>query len=278
MSSYTVTYTSVYIDSEPWRFQGVYDDEPEAPDAAPQSPGQAPPSLDYVPGPEYPPSLDYIPDPGESEQAPLYPHYVPEPEYPKFLRRDADDESSDDDDDDDDKDDEQEASKDDDEEDEEHLAPADSPDVPAINLSPQLRIQRHLRPITATQALIDTVAAALPSSLTPSPLSSPLPHPTYVEASLGYRSVRIWLRAASPPTHHPSKIPSPHLLVPFTSHRDDILEADLPPQKRLCLTAPTPRFEVGESSSAIARQAKHPMSREVGYEITDTWDELVDTI
>ncbi|GJW12735.1 hypothetical protein Tco_1578562 [Tanacetum coccineum] len=28
----------------------------------------------------------------------------------------------------------------------------------------------------------------------------------------------------------------------------------------------------------IAKQAEHPMSREVGYGITDTWDELVDTI
>ncbi|GKF60987.1 hypothetical protein Tco_0177773, partial [Tanacetum coccineum] len=27
-----------------------------------------------------------------------------------------------------------------------------------------------------------------------------------------------------------------------------------------------------------ARKAEHPMSREVGYRITDTWDELVDTI
>ncbi|GKD68549.1 putative reverse transcriptase domain-containing protein, partial [Tanacetum coccineum] len=43
--------------------------------------------------------------------------------------------------------------------------------------------------------------------------------------------------------------------------------------------APTGRFEVGESSSAAAaRQAEHPMSREVGYGIIDTWDELVDTI
>ncbi|GKA51704.1 hypothetical protein Tco_0744900 [Tanacetum coccineum] len=37
MSSSTVTYTSVYTDSEPWRFQWVSDDELEAPDAAPLS-------------------------------------------------------------------------------------------------------------------------------------------------------------------------------------------------------------------------------------------------
>ncbi|GJT45589.1 hypothetical protein Tco_0954304 [Tanacetum coccineum] len=51
MSSSTVTYTSVYFDSEPWRFQWY------------------PPSPDYVPGPEHPPSPDY----------------VPEPEYPEYL-------------------------------------------------------------------------------------------------------------------------------------------------------------------------------------------------
>ncbi|GJU81454.1 putative ribonuclease H-like domain-containing protein [Tanacetum coccineum] len=40
-SSSTVTYTSVYTDSEPWRFQWVSDDELEAPDAAPRSTRQA---------------------------------------------------------------------------------------------------------------------------------------------------------------------------------------------------------------------------------------------
>ncbi|GKG44379.1 hypothetical protein Tco_0485817, partial [Tanacetum coccineum] len=40
MSSSIVTYTFVYTDSEPWRFQWVSDDELEAPEVAPQSPGQ----------------------------------------------------------------------------------------------------------------------------------------------------------------------------------------------------------------------------------------------
>ncbi|GJU76652.1 hypothetical protein Tco_1273722 [Tanacetum coccineum] len=47
-------------------------------------------------------------------------------------------------------------------------------------------------------------------------------------------AARIRLRAASPP-----------LLLPSTSRRADILEANIPRQKRLLLTAPTPRFEVG---------------------------------
>ncbi|GKC20982.1 hypothetical protein Tco_1023132 [Tanacetum coccineum] len=81
MSSSTITYTSVYTDSEPWRFRWVSDDEPEAP----QSPGQAPLSPNYVPGPEHPPSPDYVPGPEEPGQAPLSPDYVPEPKYPEYL-------------------------------------------------------------------------------------------------------------------------------------------------------------------------------------------------
>ncbi|GJV19356.1 hypothetical protein Tco_1368376 [Tanacetum coccineum] len=84
-SSSTVTYTFVYSDSEPCRFQWVSDDEPEALEAAPQSPGQAPPSLDYMPGPKHPPSPDYMTGPEDPEQAPLSPDYVPEPEYPEYL-------------------------------------------------------------------------------------------------------------------------------------------------------------------------------------------------
>nr|GEV29988.1 hypothetical protein [Tanacetum cinerariifolium] len=55
MSSLTVSYTSVYSDSEPWRFQWVSDVE-----KAPQSSKQEPPLPNYVPGLEHPPSPDYV--------------------------------------------------------------------------------------------------------------------------------------------------------------------------------------------------------------------------
>nr|GFC14271.1 hypothetical protein [Tanacetum cinerariifolium] len=42
---------------------------------------EAPPSPDYIPGPEAPPSPDYIPRP---EEPPL-PNYIPGPECPKYL-------------------------------------------------------------------------------------------------------------------------------------------------------------------------------------------------
>ncbi|GKC65606.1 hypothetical protein Tco_1098204 [Tanacetum coccineum] len=337
----------------------------------------APPSLDYVPGPEHPPSLDYVHGPDEPEQSPLSPEYVTEPEYLEYLvpsdaeapiedqtlpddasptalspgyvadsdldedleedpeedpadypadRGDNDDDESSDDD--DDKEEEHEASEDDDEDEEEHSAPADSfaipvddpvpsaevtkafvtdESAPTLVPSPRRRMARmSVRPQTpmsaATEALIAMVAAALPSSPPPSPLtplsfllphipspplpvpSPPLPLPSsptltspiYDEAPLGYKAARIRLRAVSPPTHHPSKIPSPLLLLPSLSHRDVLPKADMPLRKRAHFTAPTGRFEVRESS-AVAAARQHGLDVAT-VDATDTWDELVETI
>ncbi|GKC60085.1 hypothetical protein Tco_1087683 [Tanacetum coccineum] len=170
-SSSTLTYTSVYTDFEPWRFQWVSDEEPKVPE-------EAPPSPDYVSGPEHPPSPDYLPGP----EHPPSPVYVPEPEYLEYLvpsdakapvkdqplpddasptalspgyivdsdpkedleedpekdpadGEDKDDDESFDDDDDDDDDDDVEEDKEDEEE-EEHLAPVDSSAVPTIDPVP----------------------------------------------------------------------------------------------------------------------------------------------
>ncbi|GJX87472.1 hypothetical protein Tco_0339486 [Tanacetum coccineum] len=138
-SSSTVTYTSVYTNSEPGRvFWGA---DEELSDGGPEHP----PSPDYVPGPEHPPSPVKVP-------------YVPEPEYPKYLvPSDAEapledqplpaDASptalspgyvpSDDNDDEDDNNDEDEEpfeDKDDDEEEEEHLDLTETSSVvPVVN-------------------------------------------------------------------------------------------------------------------------------------------------
>ncbi|GKE77258.1 hypothetical protein Tco_1543378, partial [Tanacetum coccineum] len=48
MSSSTVTYTSVYSDSEPWRFQWVLDDELEAPEEAPPEEPNEPEYSEYL--------------------------------------------------------------------------------------------------------------------------------------------------------------------------------------------------------------------------------------
>ncbi|GKE05494.1 hypothetical protein Tco_1397512, partial [Tanacetum coccineum] len=49
--------------------------------------------------------------------------------------------------------------------------------------------------------------------------------------------------------------PLPTLLFipPPVDHREDTPEAELPPRKRICLTAPASRYEVGESSTAAPR-------------------------
>ncbi|GKA49269.1 hypothetical protein Tco_0742227 [Tanacetum coccineum] len=88
---------------------------------------------------------------------------------------------------------------------------------------------------------------------------------------------------------------SPPLLLPSASHREDRPEVTLPPQKRLGITL-GPRYEVGESSSAAVarpagglradygfvatmdREIMRDPEREVGYGITDSWDEIVETL
>nr|GEW73781.1 putative reverse transcriptase domain-containing protein [Tanacetum cinerariifolium] len=281
----------------------------------------APPSPDYVPGPEHPPSPDYVSGP-EHPPSPVKIPYVPEPEYPEYLAPsdeeapledqplpadaspivaspdyvadsdpeedpeddladyptdggDGDDEPSDDDDDDDtdDEDPEEEPfENEEDDEEEEHLAPADSSAVPIVDHG----TDRPEPPMLASMKACIARYAALPSPplLVPS-LPSPLPSPLTIRltdtgAPLGYRAAEIRMRA----------------LLPSTSRRTDIPKADMPPRKRDCLTTPAPGFEVGESS--IAGAARQPGLTEsdlrryrveqAGYGITDTWDEIVDTL
>ncbi|GJV22533.1 hypothetical protein Tco_1371553 [Tanacetum coccineum] len=166
----------------------------------------------------------------------------------------------------------------DEEEEEEHPAPADSVppvhrmtarisirDEPSISLPPREEVERLLALTTPP-----------PSPLTP--LSSPLP------------------QIPSPPL----PIPSP---PPNSPTHIEIPESCLPLRKRVRFASPTPSHEVGESSAvgaarqdgpAVAREDPysvargdlygfvdmvdvapgHPMSRELDYGITDTWDDL----
>nr|GEZ12370.1 putative reverse transcriptase domain-containing protein [Tanacetum cinerariifolium] len=103
---------------------------------------------------------------------------------------------------------------------------------------------------------------------------------------------------SSPPPQIPfpslPQILSPPSPLPSASRREDRPEVTLPPQKRLGI-ALGPRYEVGESSSAAARPTRglrvdygfvatidreimRDPEREVGYEITDSWDEIVETL
>nr|GEZ58537.1 hypothetical protein [Tanacetum cinerariifolium] len=75
-----------------------------------------------------------------------------------------------------------------------------------------------------------------------------------------------------PPAHHTTSrmFVRSQAPIPFPSEA----EADIPPRKRLVLTAPTPRFEVGESSDAAARQSGSTVACEVDYSFVDTIDAM----
>ncbi|GJV38083.1 putative reverse transcriptase domain-containing protein [Tanacetum coccineum] len=284
----TVTYTSVSIlveDDSDIGSPGIDGPPimPEDPYAYIMAAYQVPPSPDYIPGPEEPqspPPLDF-PLPAAASHTADLPGNVPESD-PEEDDEDPEEDPANypanrDDDDDDDEDEDE-----DEEEEEEHPAPADSVppvhrmtarisirDEPSISLPPREEVERLLALTTPP-----------PSPLTP--LSSPLP------------------QIPSPPLPIPSPPPnSPtHIKIP---------ESCLPLRKRVRFSSPTPSHEVGESSAAgAARQDRpavpregpysiarrdlygfidmvdvapgHPMSRELDYGITDTWDDLVGAI
>ncbi|GJY94705.1 putative reverse transcriptase domain-containing protein, partial [Tanacetum coccineum] len=96
--------------------------------------------------------------------------------------------------------------------------------------------------------------------------------------------------------HHlcPHQLPPP-LLLPSASRGEDRPEVNLPPRERLGI-ALGPSYEVGESSAAAAarpagglradygfvatmdREIRRDPERYVGYGITDSWDEIVETL
>nr|GEY17428.1 putative reverse transcriptase domain-containing protein [Tanacetum cinerariifolium] len=283
-ASSAVTYTSVYTDSEPWRYYGEDSAKTGPPrvilygyDGLPIQP-VAPYSPDYVPGPKLLPSPDYAPledQPLLDDASPIAasPDYVvdsnPE-EDPKDDQADypvdggdGDDEPFDDDDDDDidDEDPEEEPFEDekDDEEEEEHPAPADFPAVhiidpvlPAGETKTRLRRARNIvrpePPMSASmEACIDR-HAALPSPPLLVP-SLPLPLPSPLTTSPTDTGPPLGYRAA--------KIMI-RALLPSTSHMTNIPEAGMPPWKRACLTTPPLGFKIEESLAASAARQPGP--------------------
>nr|GEZ16004.1 putative reverse transcriptase domain-containing protein [Tanacetum cinerariifolium] len=110
------------------------------------------------------------------------------------------------------------------------------------------------------EAYIPEVTSTSTHPLPPSFLS-PRIRPPHTRAAMAQ------MRDAVPSTYHlllpsgkPPLLPIP-LPVPSTSRRAEIPEADMPPQKRLLLTAPRPGCEVGESFAAAARQPGPTMAR-----------------
>ncbi|GKE65917.1 hypothetical protein Tco_1520078 [Tanacetum coccineum] len=277
----TVTYTSVSEDDLYMGSPGV-----EGPIF------EDPPSPDYIPSPEGPPSPDYVPGPEEPEQAPLSPIYVPfvpEPVYPEFLPVDdevfpaeeqplpaadspthqspgyiPESDPEEDLEEDDEEDPEEDPADypadrgdddddDDDAEEEEHLAPAD----PAYRvtdpyLAYRVTARMSIRPQAPAPFLSEEVAERLLTLPTPppsplSPYSSPLP------------------QIPSPPLPIPSQPPNSPTYVEGSlgSRAAGIRQRD-------ALPSTVHKTEMPE--------IWQPTSRELGYVITDTWDDLEDEI
>ncbi|GJY95454.1 hypothetical protein Tco_0511815, partial [Tanacetum coccineum] len=288
MAAYEVPPSPDYIPGPEVPPSPDYIPGPEVPPSPDYIPGpEVPPSPDYIPGPEVPPSPDYLPGP----EVPPSPDYIPGPEEPQspppldFVPESDPEEEPEEDDEDpeedpadypaDRDDDDDEDEDEDEEEEEEHPAPADFVppvhrmtarisirDEPSISLPPREEVERLLALTTPP-----------PSPLTP--LSSPLP------------------QIPSPPPNSPT-----HIEIP---------ESCLPLRKRVRFASPTPSREVGESSAAGAARQDRPTiarddpysiaredlygfvdmvdvpprcstSKELDYDITDTWDDLVGAI
>nr|GFA66837.1 hypothetical protein [Tanacetum cinerariifolium] len=134
--------------------------------------------------------------------------------------------------------------EDEDKEEEEHPDPAESPDVPIVDL-------------VLSDGEIEALEADEPTHAPGSPISIPLS--------------QTRLRRA-----RKTVSPEPPMI--------DIPEADMPPRKKACLTTPAPEFKIGESSTAGAARQPGPTKcdlrrcrvEQAGYKITGTWDEIVD--
>ncbi|GJX61221.1 hypothetical protein Tco_0294121, partial [Tanacetum coccineum] len=226
----------------------------------------------------------------------------PEEDHADYPADGGDDyyEPSDDDDNDDDMDDEDEEPFKDDKE-EEHLALADSPAIPVIDLVPSAEDTEVFKTDEATPTHVPSPRRHMARmSVRP---QTPVPFPSEVEVE---RLLALPILPPSPlssPLHQipspplppppssqhlplpvPTSLPLPlsplpplpaSLFIPPVDCREDTSEDELPPRKRLCLTALTSRYEVGESLTAAPRPTRD--SREAAEEVAPTTLEGVNT-
>ncbi|GKF11255.1 hypothetical protein Tco_0049181, partial [Tanacetum coccineum] len=279
-------------------------------EAASQSPEQAPPLPDYVPGPERPPSPNCVPGPEYPEyvapsddEVPVKDQPLPADASPTALSygyvadsdpeedseedparvdyEEKEEEPSEDD------DDEEEEALEDDEEEEEHPAPADStpPRLPYIRVPfAQTGLHRARKTVRPHTPPSPSVEARLTRSMAAPALPLPPPSPLSPWSS-------PLSQIPSPPLH----VPSPPLLVlspplplpsPPTSPTYDRaplgykaamirLRVASPSTYHPLLPSETPSppiFEVEESSSAAARHTGHTLAHRIDYRFIDTVD------
>ncbi|GJT88596.1 hypothetical protein Tco_1070313 [Tanacetum coccineum] len=216
-------------------------------------------------------------------------------DYPADGGDDNDEPSGDDDDDTVDED-EEPFDEDDDEEEEEHLALADPSVVPVVDPVPSAEDTKAFEtdkwhvlaaPAPPSPPLSPLSPWSPPLSQIPLPPLPPLPSSLHLPPPV---PTSLLLPSSPLP-------PLPVLLFipPPVDRREDIPEAELPPRKRLCPTAPTLRYEVGESLTAALRptgghradyrfigtmdaKIRRQRANEVGYGIRNVWVDLTKAV
>nr|GEX22381.1 hypothetical protein [Tanacetum cinerariifolium] len=283
-------------------------EQPNSPEAAPQSSIQTPhvpqdederePMFiqshdpDYVPEPMYP---EYIPLEDEhvlsAEEQPLplvvsptveSPEYVAESDPEEDPEEYKDDEIEDgpvdypmDGGDDGDDDDEAEVER--------LLAMPTPPPSPLASLSPP-SVGERLARCTAS-------SACLSPPHVPSPLIPSIGCPTQIQ-TLRLGSTQVLIDAVTAALLSPP-LPPPLYIPPLVDRRDDILETEMPPRKRLCLSTLGSKYKIGESFTArptggreidsgfvstLDAEARRRGIGEVGYGIRDTRVDPTETV
>nr|GEY26713.1 hypothetical protein [Tanacetum cinerariifolium] len=313
-ASPAVTYTSVYTDSEPDRvFWGADEELSDGGyprvivygyDGLPMMP-VAPPSPDYIPGPEEPQTPPAPQDEDEHELMFIQPHdpdFVPKPIYPEYIPLEDDqilpaeeqplalvvshtaespgyvDESD------------PEEDPEEYEEDETEDSPVGYPmdggddgdnddiDSSGYDADNEDGEEEYLAPADSATISISLPPEAEVERLLAMPTPSPSPLNSLSPLSAGERLARCIAPTAlpSPPLPPFSYPPSP------VYRRDGIPESEQPPRKRLCLATLGSRYEVRESSTrgqgvdygftdSVEAEMRNRGIREVGYGIRDTW-------
>nr|GEZ13199.1 hypothetical protein [Tanacetum cinerariifolium] len=262
----------------------------------------APPSPNYVSGPEYPPSPEFIPEPVYLEFMPAEDDILPAEEQPLPAAAlpttesdpnedpeedpadypadggdecDGEDDSSDDDEDDD-------VDIEGDEEEDEYLAPADSTAValPSIDHAPSAE---EIEPFetdesTATPALHPAYRVTARMSIRP---QTPISLPSDTEIA---KLMAIPTPPPSPLSLLPSplpQIPSPPLPLLSPPPTDPAYEEAPLGYRAARLRWRAEREEIPKATCRFGRErgeGSTPTTMEVGYGIIDTWDDLTSMI
>nr|GEY60778.1 hypothetical protein [Tanacetum cinerariifolium] len=145
------------------------------------------------------------------------------------------------------------------------------PHIP-MSFPSESEVERLLVIPTPPLSPVSPTSYPLPPFLMPLPIFTPLPPPQPIILPCT-RASMVLMRSTAPSTsilaplsRTPPLLPIPlptsslplPLLLPFTSCREGIPEADMPLQKRARFTTPTGGYEVGESSAAAAARQIRP--------------------